>query len=85
MKNNTAAALSSWTLVWTFAGNQTITQIWSATQTSSGATVTAKNLSYNGTIGANGGTQAFGFNLSYSGSNAKPTAFTLNGTACSLY
>ncbi len=85
IKNNSAAALSSWSLVWTFAGNQAITQIWSASQTTSGETVTAVNLSYNGAIGANGGTLAFGFNLSYSGSNAKPTAFTLNGTACSTY
>ncbi len=85
MKNNSASALSSWSLVWTYAGNQQITQIWSATQTTSGETVTAVNLSYNGTIGANGGTQSFGFNMSYSGSNAKPTAFTLNGTACTTY
>ncbi len=85
VKNNSAAALSSWSLVWTFAGNQQITQIWSASQTTSGETVTAVNLSYNGAIGANGGTQSFGFNLSYSGSNAKPAAFTLNGTACTTY
>ncbi len=85
IKNNSATALSSWSLVWTFAGNQAITQIWSASQTTSGEIVTAVNLSYNGTIGANGGTQSFGFNLSYSGSNAKPTSFTLNGTACTLY
>ncbi len=85
IKNNSATALSSWSLVWTFAGNQQITQIWSATQTTSGATVTVNSLTYNGAIGANGGTQSFGFNLSYSGSNAKPAAFTLNGTACSTY
>ncbi len=85
IKNNSATALSSWSLVWTFAGNQQITQIWSATQTTSGATVTANSLTYNGAIGANGGTQSFGFNLNYSGSNAKPTSFTLNGTACTLY
>ncbi len=85
IKNNSATALSSWSLVWTFAGNQQITQIWSAAQTTSGETVTAVNLSYNGTIGASGGTLSFGLNLSYSGANAKPTAFTLNGTACTLY
>ncbi len=85
IKNNSATALSSWSLVWTFAGNQAITQIWSASQTTSGETVTAVNLSYNGTIGASGGTQSFGFNLSYSGSNAKPASFTLNGSACTLY
>ncbi len=85
IKNNTAAAVNGWTLVWTFAGNQTITQIWNAADTQSGATVTVKNMSYNNVIGANGGTQGFGFNLSYSSANAKPVAFTLNGTSCTLY
>ncbi len=85
IKNNSATALSLWSLVWTFAGNQAITQIWSAAQTQSGATVTVNNLNYNGTIGANGGTISFGFNLSYSGANAKPASFTLNGTACTIY
>lgn len=85
IKNNSAAAVNGWTLVWTFAGNQTLTQIWNATDTQSGATVTVKNASFNNIIGASGGTQSFGFNLSYSGSNVKPAAFTLNGTACTLY
>ncbi len=85
IKNNSTTAVNGWTLVWTYAGNQAITQIWNATQTSSGETITVNSLSYSGTIGANGGTQSFGFNLSYSGTNAKPAAFTLNGTACSLY
>ncbi len=85
IKNNSATAVNGWTLVWTFAGNQTLTQIWNATYTASGATITVKNASFNNIIGASGGTQSFGFNLSYSGSNAKPASFTLNGTACTTY
>ncbi len=85
IKNNSAAAVNGWTLVWTYTGNQTLTQIWNAAYTASGETITVTNASFNNVISANGGTQSFGFNLSYSGSNAKPTAFTLNGTACTTY
>ncbi|WUH95922.1 glycoside hydrolase family 6 protein [Streptomyces sp. NBC_00433] len=78
---NTGAALTSWKLGWSFAGNQQITQAWNATVTQSGKAVTAANMSYNGTV-ATGGTATFGFNGSYSGTNTSPTAFTLNGVAC---
>jgi hypothetical protein len=44
--------------------------------------VTARDASYNRTI-APGASTAFGFQGTYSGSNPSPTAFTLNGTACS--
>jgi hypothetical protein len=83
IKNNGAAAIDGWTLAWNFAGNQTITNIWNATYTQNGTAVTAKNVSYNSAIPAKGSV-TFGFNLSYSGVNAKPAAFTLNGTACQL-
>lgn len=84
IKNNTATAVNGWTLDWTFPGNQKVTNMWNASYTQSGASVSANNLSYNNMIPANGGTQSFGFNLSYSGTNAKPTSFTLNGTACQV-
>jgi len=82
IRNNGSSAINGWTLAWTFPGNQQITNLWNGTYTQSGASVTVKNASWNGTIAANGGTVSFGFNISYSGTNAKPTAFTLNGTAC---
>ncbi len=85
VKNNSATAVNGWSLVWTYAGNQTLTQIWNATYTASGETITVTNASFNNVISVNGGTQSFGFNLSYSGSNAKPASFTLNGTACTTY
>ncbi|MCL6590590.1 MAG: cellulase family glycosylhydrolase [Firmicutes bacterium] len=84
IKNNTATAVNGWTLAWSFPGNQTITNMWNATYTQSGAAVSAKDAGYNATIGANGGTVSFGFGMNYSGTNAKPTAFTLNGTACTV-
>jgi enterochelin esterase-like enzyme len=83
IKNNGSATINGWTLEWTFPGNQKITNMWNATYTQSGAAVTVKNASYNSAIPAKGSV-TFGFNLSYSGSNAKPAGFTLNGTACQL-
>ncbi|MCL6589610.1 MAG: glycoside hydrolase family 3 C-terminal domain-containing protein [Firmicutes bacterium] len=82
--NNTAAAVNGWTLAFTFPGNQTITNLWNGTYTQSGASVSVKDAGFNASIPANGGSVNFGFNLNYSGSNAKPASFTLNGTACQV-
>jgi endoglucanase len=83
IKNTGTSTITAWTLSWTFPGNQTITNAWNATITPASGSVSAKNLSHNGTITA-GGTQSFGFQASYSGSNARPASFTLNGAACSV-
>ncbi|WP_144126925.1 cellulase family glycosylhydrolase [Catellatospora sichuanensis] len=65
------AAIGSWTVTWTFANGQTVTQAWSATVTSSGSAVTARNVSYNGSLAAGAGTN-FGFLGSWNGTNAAP-------------
>jgi endoglucanase len=83
LKNNGNTTIKSWSLVWTFAGDQKITNLWNAGYTQSGTTVTATNYSYNGSIAA-GGSVSFGFNLSYNGSNPKPVVFNVNGTACQV-
>lgn len=84
IKNNTSTAVNGWTLAWTFPGNQTITNIWCAAYTQSGASVTANDAGYNATIPANGGSVNFGFNLNYTGTNDQPAGFTLNGVACQV-
>jgi enterochelin esterase-like enzyme len=83
IKNNSAAAINGWNLAWSFGGNQKITNLWNGTYTQNGTAVTVKNAPYNGTIPAKGSVN-MGFNISYSGANGKPTAFTLNGTACQI-
>ena len=82
--NKTATPVAGWTLRWTFPGNQQLAGSWNATVTQSGAVVTASNpaSAWNGTLAANGGSAAFGFNLTFSGANQTPTDFTLNGAAC---
>jgi cellulase/cellobiase CelA1 len=67
------AAINGWTVRWTFANGQTITQLWSGALTTSGAANTVTNLSYNGALAANA-TTAFGFNANWNGAtNAIPT------------
>ncbi len=83
IKNNSNNAVNGWTLNWSFSGNQKITNMWNASYTQNGSNVSAKNLTYNGTIPV-GASINLGFNISYSGSNAKPNEFTLNGTACTI-
>ncbi|WP_271189002.1 cellulose binding domain-containing protein [Dactylosporangium matsuzakiense] len=80
--NTGPTAVSGWTLAWTFPGSQTITDMWNATKTQSGAAATATNVSYNPVIAANGGSVTFGFNVTYTGSDPAPTGFELNGSAC---
>jgi hypothetical protein len=79
--NTGTTAINGWTLTFGFAGNQQVTSGWNATVTQSTNTVTARNLSWNGAIAA-GSSAAFGFQGTYSGTNATPSGFSLNGTAC---
>ncbi|MFD9093471.1 glycoside hydrolase family 6 protein [Streptomyces collinus] len=80
---NNAAAKSSWSVNWAYAGNQKVTSGWNAKISQSGTAVTAANESYNATL-ATGGSVSFGFNGSYSGTNAAPTTFTLDGVTCNV-
>jgi mannan endo-1,4-beta-mannosidase len=66
-----SAAIKGWTVNWTFANGQTVTQAWNATVTSSGSAVTASNVSYNGSLAA-GASTTFGFLGSWNGTNAAP-------------
>ncbi|MBN1310328.1 MAG: cellulose binding domain-containing protein [Anaerolineae bacterium] len=82
VRNGSSSAINGWTLTWTFPGNQQITNLWNGSYTQSGASVSVRDAGWNATIGANGGTVSFGFNLNYNGTNGTPTNFALNGTAC---
>jgi endo-1,4-beta-xylanase len=82
INNTSTAPINGWTLTWSFANGQTITQLWNGQETQSGANVTVKNLNYNASIPAGGSYTAVGFTANWNGTNSVPTAFTLNGTAC---
>jgi hypothetical protein len=72
-----SAAINGWTVTWTLANGQTVSQAWNATLTSSGTAVTATNVSWNGSLGA-GAATTFGL---IGTSTGTPTAPTLTCTA----
>jgi cellulose 1,4-beta-cellobiosidase len=80
---NNGAAKSSWAVTWAYAGNQRVTQGWNARITQSAADVTAANETYNASL-PSGGSVSFGFSASYSGTNAVPAAFQLDGVTCNV-
>jgi endoglucanase len=82
LTNTGTSAISPWSLTWTFPGNQQISSMWTASYTQSGENVTAVNESYNATI-APSTSVTIGFTGTYTTSDASPTSFSVNGTACS--
>jgi hypothetical protein len=82
---NGSTAVTNWTLTWAFANGQTVSQLWNGVESQSGANVTVKNESYNGSIAAGGTLSGIGFNGTWNGTtNAVPAAISLNGTACTV-
>jgi hypothetical protein len=80
--NNTGtSAVNGWTLTFAFPGDQKVTNAWNATVAQSGAAVTATNASFNAAIPP-GGNATFGFQGTWTSNDAAPTAFMLNGSAC---
>ena len=82
ISNTGSTAINGWTLSWTWSGNQQMAGAWNANATQSGKAVTFTSESYNALISAGATLTGIGFNASYSGSNAAPTAFSLNGVPC---
>lgn len=81
--NTGGTAINGWTLKWSFANGQVISQLWNGSVSQSGAAVTVTNAGYNGSLAAGGGNADVGFLASWNNTtNAPPTSFTLNGTTC---
>jgi lysophospholipase L1-like esterase len=78
---NLGDPVTGWTLGWTLAAGQGVTQAWNADVTVAGSAATATNVSYNGSVGS-GASVSFGFTGSWSGSNPVPSSFSFNGTTC---
>jgi hypothetical protein len=75
------SAIDGWTLKFRFPGDQRVTNTWNGVETQSGENVTITNESYNADIPA-GGSTSLGFQGTWSTSDAAPTSFTVNSTAC---
>jgi len=81
VKNTGTSAVNGWTLKWTMPSGHAVTSLWGGTATTSGSTVSVASLDWNQQI-AVGGTTSVGFLGSGDGASSTPSAFTLNGAAC---
>lgn len=79
--NTTASDLNGWRVTWTFPGNQTITSLWNGTLEQNEGVVAVRPADWNAII-PNGAVLSFGLVADYSGNNAAPMDFALNGVAC---
>jgi hypothetical protein len=83
LANTGTSAWSGWTLDWSFPNGQSVTQLWNAAHTQSGAAVSVKNIAWNANVAA-GSSVSFGFTGSWSGTNGRPTAFRLGDQSCTV-
>ncbi|MFI6859497.1 cellulase family glycosylhydrolase [Streptomyces sp. NPDC050421] len=81
IRNTGTTTIDGWTLGFSFANGQTVTNMWGGTPTQSGGSVSVAPASYTSTIAANGSVTV-GFTGGQSGTNAAPAAFTLSGATC---
>ncbi|MEV5436818.1 cellulose binding domain-containing protein [Streptomyces sp. NPDC052682] len=83
LSNTGSSAWNGWSLSWSFADGQKVSQLWNGEFTQSGAAVTVKNTGWNATVAA-GSSVSFGFTGSTSGTNTKPAAFKLGDQNCTV-
>lgn len=79
--NTGSAAIDNWSLQFTWPGNQSVSSGWGGNFSQTGNVVTVTAPSWATSLAA-GASSTPGFNGGYTGTNPKPTAFTLNGQAC---
>jgi endoglucanase len=81
INNLGTTSVNGWTLTYSYAGNQTLQNGWNGVWSQSGTQVTVANENWNSTVPAKGSVSP-GAQFAYSGSNVKPTAFSVNGAPC---
>lgn len=81
--NTGSSPVSNWKLAFTLPSGQQVTNAWNANVSPASGAVTAGNVGYNAEIAA-GGRASFGFQGTFSGGFAKPSGFSLNGSACTI-
>ncbi|MGA5358379.1 GH12 family glycosyl hydrolase domain-containing protein [Streptomyces purpurascens] len=79
--NTGSSPVRGWTLAFTLPSGQRITNGWNANLSGASGAVTASNVAHNGEVPA-GGRATFGFQGTSGGAFAKPSTFSLNGSAC---
>ncbi|MEU8166877.1 extracellular catalytic domain type 1 short-chain-length polyhydroxyalkanoate depolymerase [Micromonospora sp. NPDC049004] len=81
--NTGTAAVNGWALTFTLPSGQAITNGWNATYSPTSGAVTARNVSYNGTLAPNASVE-IGFQATHTGGTGKPSSFALNGATCAV-
>ncbi|MGY3205265.1 glycoside hydrolase family 48 protein [Streptomyces sp. TE5632] len=81
LTNRAAEAIDGWTLTYAYTGNQQLVNGWNGSWSQSGKTVTVRDAGHNARIAA-GGAVTTGAQFAYSGGNAAPASFSINGTPC---
>lgn len=82
--NTGTTAWNGWTLTFSFANGQTITQLWNGSVSQTGGNVTITNAAYNGSVAAGASVSPGpGFNGFWNGTNNVPSSFVVNGATCS--
>ena len=79
--NTSSSGINGWSLAFTLPGGQAITGGWNASYSPTSGQVTARNLSYNGSLPA-GGSTTIGFQATHTGNSGKAGSFSLNGVPC---
>ena len=76
VRNNGTSTLNGWTTTWSLPGGSGINQVWGGRSSVSGSTVTVRNETYNGTLGASA-TTSYGF----TGTGAAPNPSSITCTS----
>jgi hypothetical protein len=79
--NRGTDVIDGWVLTYGYAGDQRLTNGWNGVWSQTGQAVTVTNASWNGRIAA-GAAVTTGAQFTYSGTNAAPASFAVNGTTC---
>jgi cellulose 1,4-beta-cellobiosidase len=81
LANTGTSPMSGWTLTWSFADGQRVTDLWNGDFAQLGERVSVTGASYDRTI-APSASVTIGFTASSTGSYPPPAAFQLNGANC---
>ncbi|WP_249998426.1 cellulose binding domain-containing protein [Actinoplanes sp. M2I2] len=79
--NTGSSAVNGWTVAFSLRAGQAITGGWNATYSPRSGQVAATDAGYNAAL-APGASVSFGYQATHTGDSGSPTAYTLNGSAC---
>ncbi|MFC5813526.1 glucuronyl esterase domain-containing protein [Nonomuraea harbinensis] len=74
--NTSSSTITGWTVTFTLPAGHTLTGSWNGTVTTSGQTVTIRNVAHNGTLAAGASTTSVGFQVSRPSGDALPSGYT---------